>query len=164
MLAAVALGLGPVGTIVWWGSIWVRVEHSMWVIPTLRLGQKLALAFPPSGSVCVVVPAHNEARVIAGLIRSLRSETYAQLQIVLALDRCTDATASIVRSEIADDERFEVFEIDACPANWTGKVHALHMAVTHCCAAADAGYLIFADADTLFSPGCQPHPQAPVIR
>src|SRR5262249_51064642 len=151
---ACVLSLGPVATMLWWGSIWVRVEHSMWAIPTLRLGQKIAAARPPTGSVCVVVPAHNESHVIAGLIRSLRAETYPQLHFVLALDRCTDNTASIARAEIAGDERFELVEIATCPLNWTGKVHALHTAVTHARVAAHAEYLIFSDADTLFSPGC----------
>jgi chlorobactene glucosyltransferase len=148
------LSVGPVGTILWWGVIWFRVEHSMRAIPTLRLGQKLATAHPPAGTVCVVVPAHNESRVIAGLVKSLRAETYPQLRFVLALDRCTDDTASLARAEIAADERFEIIEIDACPANWTGKVNALHSAVTRSRGAADAEYLLFADADTLFSPGC----------
>jgi cellulose synthase/poly-beta-1,6-N-acetylglucosamine synthase-like glycosyltransferase len=148
------MSLGPLATILWWGSIWARVEHSLWAIPTLRLGQKLASAHPPTGNVCVVVPAHNEARVIAGVIRSLRSETYSQLRVVMALDRCTDDTALLARTEIAGDARFEVLEIDVCPADWSGKVHALHTAVTGSRVAPDAEFLIFADADTLFSPGC----------
>jgi glycosyltransferase involved in cell wall biosynthesis len=148
------LSVGPVGTILWWGFIWIRVENSMRTIPTLRLGQQLAMAHTMTGSVCVVVPAHNESRVIAGLVRSLRAETYPQLRLVLALDRCTDETASLARAEIGADERFEIIEIDACPTNWTGKVHALHAAVTRSRGAADAEYLLFADADTLFSPGC----------
>jgi glycosyltransferase involved in cell wall biosynthesis len=148
------LSVGPVGTILWWGFIWIRVEHSMRTVPTLRFGQQLAMAHPTSGSVCVMIPAHNESRVIAGLVRSLRSETYPQLRVVLALDRCTDDTASLARAEIGTDERFEIIEIDACPTNWTGKVHALYVAVTRSRGAADAEYLLFADADTLFSPGC----------
>lgn len=148
------LSVGPVGTILWWGVIWIRVEHSMRAIPTLRLGQKLAMAHPPTGNVCVVVPAHNESRVIAGLLRSLRGETYPQMRVVLALDRCTDDTASLARAQIAGDRRFEIIEIGACPSDWTGKVHALHAAVTRSRAVADAEYLLFADADTFFSPGC----------
>jgi cellulose synthase/poly-beta-1,6-N-acetylglucosamine synthase-like glycosyltransferase len=146
--------MGAVFTILVWGLVWYGVEKSMRVVPTLRLGQKLARANPPSGRVCVVVPAHNETRVIAGLVRSLRAETYPQLRVVLALDRCTDDTAAIVRAEIAGDERFEVVEIDSCPSDWTGKVHAVHEGVTRSRAAASADFLLFSDADTLFSPGC----------
>jgi glycosyltransferase involved in cell wall biosynthesis len=61
--------------------------------------------------VCVVIPAWNEARVVAGLIRSLRSETDPQLAIVLALDRCTDDTAALARAAIAGDTRFEIVEM-----------------------------------------------------
>jgi chlorobactene glucosyltransferase len=102
----------------------------------------------------VVVPAHNESRVIAALIRSLQAETYPHLRVVLALDRCTDDTASLARAGIAGDDRFEIVEIDACPADWAGKVHAVHSGVTRSRGAVDAEYLLFTDADTAFSPGC----------
>ena len=102
----------------------------------------------------MVVPAYNESRVIAGLVRSLRNETYPQLRFVLALDRCTDDTAALARAEIANDDRFEIVEIDTCPDGWVGKVHALHAGVTRSRATADAEFLLFADADTLFAPGC----------
>ena len=148
------VSVGPVAMIVWWGLIWIRIEHSMWAIPTLRLGQKLAVARPPAGRVCVIVPAHNESRVIVGLLRSLKAETYPQLRLVLALDRCSDDTASLARAEIGGDERFEIVEIDSCPINWSGKVHAVHEAMTRSRVAADSEYLIFADADTVFSPSC----------
>ena len=85
---------------------------------------------------------------------SLRAETYRQLRLVLALDRCTDDTAALARTAIGGDERFEIVEIDACPDDWAGKVHAVHAGVTRSRGAADAEYLLFADADTLFSPGC----------
>jgi chlorobactene glucosyltransferase len=148
------LSVGPIATIIFWGSVWVRVEHWMRVVPTLRLGQDLAAAHPPTGRICVVVPAYNEAHVIAGLVRSLREETYPQLKVVLALDRCRDGTAAIARAAIDGDERFEIVEIDSCPPQWAGKVHAVYFAVTRSAAAADADYLLFADADTVFTPGC----------
>ena len=148
------LGVGALITIVIWGLVWIGVERSLRAVPTLRTGQRLAEADPPTGRVCVVVPAHNESRVIAELVRSLREETHPQLRVVLALDRCTDDTASLARSAIAGDERFEIVEIDSCPADWAGKVHAVHAGVTRSRAAADAEYLLFVDADTVFSPGC----------
>jgi chlorobactene glucosyltransferase len=149
-----ALSVGLIGTIILWGSIWIRVEHWMRVVPTLRLGQRLAAAEPPSGRVCVVVPAYNEAHVIDALVRSLRAEAYPQLSVVLALDRCRDDTAAIARAAIDGDERFEIVEIDSCPPQWAGKVHAVHAGVTRSRAAATAEYLLFADADTVFAPGC----------
>lgn len=148
------LGLGTAATILVWGYVSVTVARSTRGVPTLRLGASLARAAPPTGRVCVVVPAHNESRVITELVQSLRHETYPQLRVVLALDRCTDDTASLARTAIAGDDRFEIVEIDSCPADWAGKVHALHDGVTRSRGAVDAEFLLFADADTVFSPGC----------
>lgn len=148
------LGAGAVVTAILWGMVWFLVEQSTRVVPTLRLGQSLASADPPSARVCVVVPAHNERRVIAGFVRSLRAETYPQLRVVLALDRCSDDTASLARAEIAGDPRFEIVEIDSCPDDWAGKVHAVHAGVARSRGAQDAQFLLFTDADTVFEPGC----------
>ncbi len=148
------VSVGPVATIVLWGLIWYRVERTIRIVPTLRVGQTLAAVEPPTGRVCVVVPAHNESRVIAGLLASLRAETHTRLRFVLALDRCTDDTAALARVAIGGDDRFEIIEIDACPDDWVGKVHAVHVGFTRSRGAAEAEYLLFADADTLFHPGC----------
>lgn len=148
------LGAGAVVTLGLWAFIWIRVEQSAWSVPTLRLGRRLAEANLPTGRVCVVVPAYNEERVIGALVRSLRAETFRDLRVVLALDRCTDGTAAAAREAIADDPRFEIVEVAACPHDWAGKVHAVHAGVTRSRAAADADFLVFADADTEFAPGC----------
>ena len=148
------LGVGAVAAIVLWRLVSVRVSRATRGIPTLRRGEALAASHPPSGRVCIVVPAHNEARVVASLVQSLRAETYRDLRVVLALDRCTDATAELARTAIGDDNRFEIVVIDTCPPDWAGKVHAVHVGVTRSRSAADADYLLFADADTVFAPGC----------
>jgi len=148
------LGAGAVATIVAWGLVAVLMERSVRSVPTLRAGAALARDDPPSGRVCVVIPAWNEERVIARVVASLRAETYPQLSVVLALDRCTDATAALARTAIDGDPRFEIVEIDACPPGWAGKVNAVHSGVTRSRAAADADFLLFADADTEFTPGC----------
>ncbi len=148
------LGIGTLGALVVWTLVLAVTERSVRAVPTLRAGQKMAEADPPVGRVCVVIPAWNEARVIVGLVRSLASETYPQLAVVLALDRCTDDTATLARAAIAGDPRFEIVEIDACPPDWAGKVHAVHSGVTRSRGAAGADYLLFADADTVFVPGC----------
>lgn len=147
-------GAGAVVTMITWVLVAAGVERSVRSIPTLRVGEALARHDPPSGRVCVVVPAWNEARVIAGLVRSLRAETYPQLRVVLALDRCTDATAVLARAAIDGDPRFEIVAIDTCPPEWAGKVNAVHAGATRSRAAADADFFLFADADTEFMPGC----------
>jgi chlorobactene glucosyltransferase len=148
------LAAGAVVTTAVWGYVLVLVERSIRAVPTLRHGAALAAADPPGGRVCVVIPAHNEARVIGELVASLRAETWPALAVVLALDRCTDDTAALARAAIGGDARFEIVEISSCPADWAGKVHAVHAGVTRSRGAVDADFLLFADADTIFEPGC----------
>ena len=154
LVLAWIFAIGASASIVLWAIAWILLEHTMRLVPTLRVGQRLAKTVPPTGSVCIVVPAHNEARSIAGLIASLRAETYPQMQAVLALDRCTDDTATVAREAIAGDARFEIVEIGACPDDWAGKVHAVFQGMTRSTAAATAEYLLFVDADTMLSPQC----------
>jgi acyl dehydratase len=104
----------------------------------------------------LVIPAHNEARVIEALLDSLLAQDYPRLRITLALDRCTDSTAILARQKIAGDARFEILEIQSCPADWAGKVHAVHQAaqaaLTHPLGAPDL--IAFADADVAMHPRC----------
>jgi glycosyltransferase involved in cell wall biosynthesis len=128
-------------------------------VPTVRDGIAMASGrAAPSPRVCIVVPGHNEERMIAALVRSLAAQTYAgPVHTVLALDRCTDATERIAREAIAASnaaDRFEIITIDTCPEGWAGKVHAVHRGVTDSAAARDAEILVFLDADTELDPSC----------
>ncbi len=146
---SIILGLLSLGLIAYWVIADTRIYRSLRGLPTARDGMALDM---PDAAVCVIVPAHNEERVIEQLIASLRSQDHPQLRVVLCLDRCTDATAEIARRAIADDERFEIIEIDACPPDWAGKVHAVWTGVSQSLAARDADLLLFTDADTEFHP------------
>ena len=138
----------------YWGIVWARVVQTRRRLPTARDGIALAEADPPTQRVCVVVPAHNEAGNIATLIASLREQDYDRLDVVLALDRCTDDTLGVAREAIGGDHRFEIVEIESCPEDWAGKVHAAHSGVTRGVAPPKADVLIFTDADTRFHPSC----------
>jgi 1,2-diacylglycerol 3-beta-glucosyltransferase len=52
---------------------------------------------PPSTGVVVLVPAHDEAALIARCVRSLRAQTYPSelYEVVVVADNCTDETAAI---------------------------------------------------------------------
>ena len=116
---------------------------------------------PPGGAagwptVCVVVPAHNEEQSIGALVETLMRQDYPaeRLRVVFSLDRCTDGTERVLREKIGGDGRFEVHTISHCPADWSGKVHALWHAVMNTPEAHDADLLLFIDADTLLHPSC----------
>lgn len=123
-------------------------------------------AGPDLPPVCVVIPAHNEEASIAPLARSLVAQDYPDLHIVFCLDRCTDRTEQILRAELEGGASsgaaeppvarhgFTILNVASCPADWAGKVHAIHRGVTDVPAAQSAELLLFADADTVFHPSC----------
>jgi cellulose synthase/poly-beta-1,6-N-acetylglucosamine synthase-like glycosyltransferase len=63
----------------------------------------------PTRRIRVVVAAHNESNVIAGLAEDLASQTYPKdlLRSVVVADRCTDGTASVAARFIEVAERVE---------------------------------------------------------
>lgn len=136
---------------VYWTVGFVRIIKTMALLPTARDGLSLPA---PDASACVVIPAHNEAAVIGNLVHSLRQQDHPRVRFILALDRCTDDTVEIARAAAGPDERFEIMEITECPEDWAGKVNAIWTAMHRSEHARAADFLIFADADTTFHPGC----------
>jgi chlorobactene glucosyltransferase len=144
-------------TLVYWGVVAAELLRAMWTLPTPRDGLKMAeaaLSRQQWPELLVVIPAHNEARTISQVARSLMAEDYPKLRVVFALDRCSDNTESVLRSVVGDDERFEVVIVSHCPADWAGKVHAIYAGLHGSAAAQRANVLVFADADTWFERGC----------
>jgi cellulose synthase/poly-beta-1,6-N-acetylglucosamine synthase-like glycosyltransferase len=148
------LGALASGCAVYYTVVAVRVWRTHRILPTARDGATMPLPPGDPPSVCVVIPAHNEAGEIAGLVHSLLAQEYPSLSIVLALDRCTDQTEALAREAAAGDPRIEIITIDHCPDDWAGKVHAVHSGVQRSSAARSADLLLFADADTRFDPQC----------
>jgi hopene-associated glycosyltransferase HpnB len=98
-------------------------------------------------SVCVVVPARDEAPTIAAALRSLLGQVYpGELRVILVDDRSTDGTGAIARS--IGDARLTVIAGAERPEGWSGKLWAVHQGV----AAADAPVLLLADADIEHAP------------
>lgn len=148
------LALGAAVLLVYWSVGLFRVIQTVRLIPTARSGLPLAAARTRTPSVTVIVASYNEARVIEGLVRSLMTQDYPNVRFVLAMDRCTDDTTAIARRMIAGDPRFVIHEITECDADWTGKCHAVWSAVRDVPGVRDSDYLVFADADTIFTPPC----------
>lgn len=138
----------------YWCAVIYQVARTVRRLPTARAGVAAAEAKPPTEKVCVIVPAHNEAGTIEGLIASLKAQDYDRLRVVLALDRCTDDTRGVAERAIDRDPRFEIIEIHACPMEWAGKVHAAWSGYLRSSHAQNAEALIFTDADTWFDPAC----------
>ena len=153
MLVAACLGLAT-----YWGVVLWHIARTMRRVPMcrdgLRLGRAAGLLRADGPRVCVIVPAHNEQGVVGKLAASLTRQTYPNLSVVFALDRCTDGTAEEIRRESGGADHVEIIEVRECPADWAGKVNAVHTAVRQSRAARNADLLLFTDADTEFDPEC----------
>lgn len=154
IILLVCLAATTFALMAFWAIALHQIVRMVQEVPTARAGLELARRRIATPRVCVVVPAHNEQAIIADHLRSLRAQDYPAMRVVLALDRCTDDTAVAAREEIGGDERFTILEIDRCPPDWAGKVHAIWTAVNSAAPATEAEILLFADADTNFIPQC----------
>jgi hopene-associated glycosyltransferase HpnB len=101
--------------------------------------------------VVAVIPARNEAAVIAATLQSLFVQG---ISIVLVDDNSTDGTADAARAAAPPDaikNRLTVISGNPLPTGWTGKLWALKQGVEHA-AAMNPDYLLFTDADIVHSP------------
>jgi prepilin-type processing-associated H-X9-DG protein len=98
--------------------------------------------------VSIVVPAHNEERVIATCVDALMAQDWPLLEILVVADRCTDATESIVSERVAKDDRVKLISNRECPPTWAGKCHAARLGAEH----ASGRWVAFIDADTSAAP------------
>ena len=100
-------------------------------------------------SLTVVVPARNEAENIGATLETLVVQQYSGLRVLAIDDRSTDRTRQIV-DEFAEryPERIGAIHIDYLPEGWLGKTFALEVGTRN----SASEYLLFTDADVLFSP------------
>ena len=101
-------------------------------------------------SVAIIVPARNEADVIAKSLGSLVEQDYpGEFRIVLIDDNSTDGTASAAPAS----GRLEILRGTALASGWTGKLWAVSQGidlVSRVPAAPD--YLLLTDADIAHAP------------
>ncbi len=147
ILAVLAILFG-VAAIVLWMVVLHRVRRVVVDRPTVRRGLDHGPPPPDAPLVSVIVPAHNEERVIDDCIASLRRQAYPSLESIPVLDRCTDGTLAIAQRHAEDDDRVIIIENDNCPDGWAGKCNAARRGAER----ATGDYLLFTDADTSFEP------------
>ena len=93
----------------------------------------------------VLVPAHNEEKVIAHGLQAIESDRRARDHVLVVADRCTDATAEIARSfGAAVLERGDDDEPGRAAARQAGLEHAR---------ALDWDAVVMLDADSVIEPG-----------
>jgi len=104
-------------------------------------------------SVVAVVPARNEADVIARSLQSLLRQDYpGSFRIVLVDDSSDDGTAAVA-SRLEGGERLDIVQGTDLPTGWTGKLWALQQGIQHARASAEEpDYILLTDADIGHAP------------
>ncbi|WP_295525134.1 glycosyltransferase [Novosphingobium sp. Chol11] len=100
-------------------------------------------AWPP---VTAVVPARDEADVIAATIASLIAQDYpGAFKIILVDDSSTDGTAEAARRAAGASERLTILSAAPLAPGWTGKLWAVSQGIA--AAGTIPRYLLLTDAD-----------------
>lgn len=147
--AMIATMTGLLALLIWLG---LAVAHGrFW---TTRINDREApapLATWPD--VVAVVPARDEAAVIATSIASLAAQDYpGDFRIVLVDDESSDDTAAIART--AASNRLTIERAAPLSVGWTGKLAAVAQGVA---SAGEPAYLWLTDADIAHAPDTLRH-------
>jgi glycosyltransferase involved in cell wall biosynthesis len=103
-------------------------------------------------SICLCMPARDEAREIGPALDSWLAQDYPGLRLLVVDDGSTDGTTEILADRVSRHPvRLRVLRNDALPPGWLGKNHALHLASAQPEAKASE-WLVFVDADVRATP------------
>ncbi len=154
-LQAVAWGIG---------LVWVlRTYDLISRIPAMPNLTMIDWDDMPEGAptLTVVVPARDEVEKIGATLDALLAADYPALKVLVVDDRSKDGTAELVDryvEEYAQRQRsrrpgpgpqsLDAIHIADLPEGWLGKTFALMVATEN----SESEYLLFTDADVLFSP------------
>jgi hopene-associated glycosyltransferase HpnB len=152
-VAEIQLGLTITSLVIWigllcfWGQFW-RTDQRL-----VDAGTETSNLSPEGyPSVCVVVPARNEADVLPTSLRSLLTQDYpGSYSVVLVDDFSTDGTAAVAQ-QIAQDchksEQLKIISGVPLPAGWTGKLWAMEQGTRYAQELTPPpDYLLLTDAD-----------------
>lgn len=140
---AIALGVSFLSLAIWvgllgfWGGFWQANQ---------RLHAAIIEKYP---SVWAIVPARNEAELLPITLRSLLTQDYPGLAVVLVDDGSTDGTAQVAQEVAADTHRqLKVLSAQPLPSGWTGKLWALNQGISYAQEQLPPpDYLLLSDAD-----------------
>jgi hopene-associated glycosyltransferase HpnB len=105
--------------------------------------------------VFVIVPARNEAIIIARTVTSLAKQDYpGEFQIIVVDDHSDDGTAALAQKaaqESSAPQRVQIHSAGTLAPGWTGKLWALNEGV-QAASQDNPGFLWFTDADIEHAP------------
>ncbi|MDX1994149.1 MAG: glycosyltransferase [bacterium] len=114
------------------------------IFPRLKVN---ALSAQPA-KVSVMIPARNEAAVIADTVRALLTQDYPNFEVLLLDDNSDDGTGALALAAGKADSRLRVMQGQSLPHGWMGKNWACHQMAQ----VATGDILLFTDADVRWQP------------
>ncbi|MER6531346.1 glycosyltransferase [Streptomyces sp. NPDC001508] len=152
-----------VGALLWIAA--VSLAAWLWLLLCQGLFWRTDVRLPPRRdpddwpSVCVVVPARDEAAVLPSSLPSLLAQDYpGRAEVFLVDDGSSDGTGELAR-ELARRHGGLPLTVDSPgepPAGWTGKLWAVRHGVS-LARARDPEYLLLTDADIAHAPDSLRH-------
>ena len=147
----IALGISLLALAVW---AYLIGFHSRFWLADQRDDRGSPPAPPTWPAVTAVVPARDEADVVARSIASLLAQDYpGLLRVILVDDSSSDGTAALARAEAErrGSDRLSVLTGAPLAPGWTGKLWAVHQGVAQAGEAPE--FLWLTDADIGHAPG-----------
>ena len=148
-MATIIFSLTLLSLVIWlflilfWGQFW-RVNHQ------LEANQDKDIDNNILPTVCVIIPARNEADVIPVSLRSLLLQDYpGKFTIFLVDDQSSDGTANVAQ-EVAHNldktQQLQIVTSTSLPPGWTGKLWAMEQGL-QTASTLTPDYFLLTDAD-----------------
>lgn len=129
--------------------IYAYTNWTLWrYYQTVPRIQPLPPKLPDFPRLSIIFAAKDEERVIRQCVNSLLNSNYPELEIIAVNDRSLDQTGTILDEIARSNSHLKVVHIRDLPADWLGKCYALSQGAQM----ASGEYLLFTDADIIFSP------------
>jgi len=123
--------------------VFVSVHLVLTVLFTWKISFWKSKSSSAQPTVSIIVAARDELQNLQILIPQLLDQNYANFEIIVGLDRCTDNSLSYLKSLENGSVRW--VEINEVPPDWNSKKYALDRAI----AMSNADWLLFTDADCI---------------
>ncbi|MBL8027171.1 MAG: glycosyltransferase [Fibrobacteres bacterium] len=117
---------------------------------SLRVNENAVSGATANPFVSVIIAARNEEKNIGDCLTGVLSQNYPadRLEVIVADDRSTDSTASIIKEFAEKNVAVKLVTISECPTGFSPKKHAVSCAVKM----AVGEIILFTDADSKVPP------------
>jgi hopene-associated glycosyltransferase HpnB len=147
----IAEGIGAISLLTWIYLLLAR--GGFWRMETAD--EPSADQDPPARRIAIIIPARNEADVVASSVQSLLRQDYpGPTHIFLVDDHSSDGTAETARQaalEVDGVDRLSVIRAEPLPSGWSGKLWAISRGL-QAAGSFGADYYLFTDADVAHTP------------